>query len=100
AGTPQYMTPEQARGEAVDHRADLFSLGSVLYALCTGQPPFRATGNMATLKSVCDDTPRPIREINPDVPDWLAAVIERLHAKDPAGRFRTAREVAEVLAGY
>ena len=100
SGTPQYMAPEQARGEAVDHRADLFSLGSVLYALGTGCPPFRVSGNMATLKSVCDDTPRPIREINPDVPDWLTAVIEKLHAKDPAHRFQSAREVADLLAGY
>src|SRR5262249_54877775 len=62
AGTPQYMAPEQARGEAVDQRADLFSLGSVLYAMCTGRPPFRASSWMAVLKRVCDDTPRPVRE--------------------------------------
>ena len=68
AGTPQYMAPEQARGEALDHRADLFSLGSVLYAMCTGRPPFRAENTLAVLKRVCEDTPRPIREINPEVP--------------------------------
>src|SRR5262249_45006017 len=59
-GTPEYMAPEQARGEAVDHRADLFSLGSVLYAMCTGRSPFRADGTMATLKRVCEDEPEPI----------------------------------------
>jgi serine/threonine protein kinase len=100
AGTPLYMSPEQARGEAVDHRSDLFSLGSVLYTLCAGRPPFRAAGTMAVLKRVCEDVPRPIREVNPDLPEWLAAVIERLHAKDPARRFQSAAEVAEVLAGH
>ena len=97
AGTPQYMAPEQARGEALDHRADLFSLGTVLYALCTGRPPFRAENTLAVLKRVCEDTPRPIREINPDVPVWLVEIIAKLHAKDPAERFQSAREVAEVL---
>jgi WD40 repeat protein len=97
AGTPQYMAPEQARGEPVDVRADLFSLGSVLYAMCTGRPPFQAPGTMAVLKRVCEDTPRPVREINADVPEWLADVITRLHAKDPAGRFQSAAEVAQVL---
>ena len=100
AGTPQYMAPEQARGEPVDPRADLFSLGSVLYAACTGRPPFRAETTMGVLKRVCDDTPRPIREVNPDVPDWLAAVIDRLLAKDPADRFATAEEVAELLEPF
>ncbi|HEY2159426.1 MAG TPA: protein kinase [Isosphaeraceae bacterium] len=97
AGTPQYMSPEQAGGEPVDHRADLFSLGSVLYALCTGRPPFRAESTMAVLRRVSDDTPRPIRELNPDIPDWLEAIITRLHAKDPTQRFQTAAEVAHLL---
>jgi WD40 repeat protein len=100
AGTPQYMAPEQARGEPVDHRADLFSLGSVLYAMCTGRPPFRAGTTMAVLKRVCEDTPRPVREVNPDVPDWLCAIIDKLHAKDPADRFQSAGEVADLLSQH
>jgi serine/threonine protein kinase/tetratricopeptide (TPR) repeat protein len=99
-GTPQYMSPEQAHGEAVDHRSDLFSLGSVLYAMCTGRPPFRASGSMAVLKRVCEDTPRPIREVNPDIPDWLVAIIAKLHAKEPADRFQSAKEVAELLSQH
>ena len=97
AGTPQYMSPEQANGEAVDHRADLFSLGSVLYALCSGRPPFRASTVMGVLKRVSEDDPRPIREVNPEVPDWLEAIVERLHAKDPEDRFQSATELAERL---
>ncbi len=97
AGTPQYMSPEQARGEPVDARADLFSLGSVLYALCTGRPPFRAETTMGVLRRVCDDAPRPIRELNPEVPDWLAAIVTKLQAKDPADRFATAADVAALF---
>src|SRR5262249_21895726 len=97
AGTPQYMSPEQAEGKAIDQRTDLFSLGSVLYAMCTGRAPFRASGTMAVLKRVCEETPTPIRETNPDVPDWLVAIIDKLHAKDPASRYQTAEEVAELL---
>jgi hypothetical protein len=97
SGTPHYMAPEQARGESVDHRADLFSLGSTLYALCTGHPPFRAESAVAVLRRVSDDEPRSIRELNPDVPEWLAAIISRLQAKDPARRFQTAAEVAALL---
>jgi serine/threonine protein kinase len=97
AGTPQYMAPEQASGRAVDHRADLFSLGSTLYAMCTGRAPFRADSAMAVLRRVCDEEPRPIREINPDIPDWLLVIIAKLHAKEPCERFQTAAEVAELL---
>ncbi|HKB39610.1 MAG TPA: serine/threonine-protein kinase, partial [Gemmataceae bacterium] len=96
-GTPDYMSPEQANGYPVDHRSDLFSLGSVLYALCTGQPPFRAGSMLLVMKRVSEDTPRPPREINADVPVWLESLIARLHAKDPADRFQTAAEVAELL---
>jgi serine/threonine protein kinase len=100
AGTPLYMSPEQAAGEPFDHRSDLFSLGSVLYTLCTGRPPFRADSAHAVLRRVIDDTPRPIQEVNQDIPGWLCDVIARLHAKNPADRFQSAREVAEVLGHH
>jgi serine/threonine protein kinase len=98
AGTPMYMSPEQAAGEHIDHRADLFSLGSVLYVMVSGRPPFRASTTMGVLKRVAEDTPRPIREIIPEVPEWLCAIIAKLHAKKPEERFQTAKEVADVLA--
>src|SRR5207249_6152240 len=63
AGTPMYMAPEQACGDSFDHRADLFSLGSVLYVMASGRPPFRASSSMAVLKRVVEETPRPIRDI-------------------------------------
>jgi WD40 repeat protein len=97
AGTPQYMAPEQARGEPVDARADLFSLGAVLYAMAAGRPPFRADSAMAVLKRVCDDRQRPIRQVNAEVPEWLEALIDRLLAKAPADRFSSASEVADLL---
>jgi serine/threonine protein kinase/tetratricopeptide (TPR) repeat protein len=97
AGTPQYMSPEQAEAKPVDARSDLFNLGSVLYAMCTGRSPFRAETTMASLKRVCEDTPRPIREINPDVPEWLCAITDRLLEKDPDDRFQSAEEVCDLL---
>ncbi|HEV3415388.1 MAG TPA: protein kinase, partial [Pirellulales bacterium] len=97
AGTPQYMAPEQARGDAVDYRTDLFSLGSVLYALCTGHSPFRAETTMGVLHRICKESPRPIQEANPEIPLWLSAIVARLHAKNPAKRYASATEVAEVL---
>src|SRR5262249_43774192 len=93
-GTPMYMAPEQALCEPLDHRADLFSLGSVLYALCTGHEPFAGGSPMAVLRQVCEATPRPIRELNPAIPPWLAATVERLHAKRPADRFASAPALA------
>ncbi len=100
AGTPEYMAPEQARGEAVDHRADLFSLGGVLYACCTGEPPFRGGSAVAVLRQVSDGAPPPIRARNTDVPAWLETLIARLMAKAPAERFQSAAEVAALLEGY
>jgi serine/threonine-protein kinase len=98
-GTPQYMAPEQARGEAVDHRSDLFSLGSTLYAMCTGRPPFGADTPLAVVRRVCEAAPPPLRSLRPDVPPWLETLIERLLARNPAARFGGTAEVAEILAG-
>ena len=97
AGTPHYMAPEQARCEPIDPRVDLFGLGGVMYAMCTGHPPFRAETAMAVLRRVCEDTPRSIRADHPEVPAWLEAIIAKLLAKDPAARFQTAAEVADLL---
>jgi WD40 repeat protein len=91
------MSPEQARGETVDHRSDLFSLGCVFYAMSTGRSPFRAATAIDAIRRVCDDTPRPIREINPEIPDWLVEIIDRLLAKDRERRFQSASEVANLL---
>ncbi len=99
-GTPQYMAPEQARGESVDHRADLFSLGGVMYAMCTGYAPFRASSSMAVLKKVCDDRPRPIRDLNPEIPEWLVAIVDKLMAKDANNRFQSASELAKLLGEH
>ncbi len=100
AGTPEYMAPEQARGEPIDHRADLFSLGSVLYALCAGYSPFRGATALAVIRRVNDETPTPLRSLNPEVPAWLETLIRRLLAKHPDNRFQNAAEVADLLAGY
>src|SRR5262245_17092289 len=97
AGTPLYMAPEQAKGDTLDSRTDLFSLGSVLYAMTSGRPPFRASTPLAVLKRVAEDMPRPIREVVPEVPQWLCDLIARLQAKDPAERFQSAAEVAELF---
>lgn len=97
AGTPQFMSPEQARGETVDHRSDLFSLGAVLYTACTGRAPFRAETTFGILRKITDSTPTPIRELNPDIPKWMCQIVERLMAKHPDDRFESAREVADLL---
>ena len=81
-GTPEYMSPEQARGEAVDHRSDLFSLGSVIYAMCADRPPFQASSTVAVLRQVSDDSPVPVHSVNPDVPAWLAEFVEQLDAEE------------------
>ncbi|MFK8111520.1 MAG: protein kinase [Rubripirellula sp.] len=97
AGTPAYMSPEQARGDSVDARSDLFSLGSLLYTLCTGHAPFRAETTFGVLRRVSDEKPRSVREINPETPDWLCQIVCRLHEKSPSNRFESAAEVADLF---
>lgn len=97
AGTPQYMSPEQARGDAVDTSSDLFSLGSVLYAMCTGRAPFRADTTYGILRRVIDETPCDILPLNPEIPSWLAGYVQQLMSKSSTERSATADEVADTL---
>jgi hypothetical protein len=92
-GTPAYMSPEQVRGRPLDPRTDLFSLGCVLFALCTGRPPFVADNLMAQAAALAADHPPPVRDLNPAVPAGLSDLIADLLAKDPAARPASAAEV-------
>jgi serine/threonine protein kinase len=97
AGTPHYMSPEQANGEQVDHRSDLFSLGSVLYFVATGHPPFRADRAMGVLHRICHHPHRPVWQINPQLPDSLCCLIDQLLEKRPNKRPASAAEVKDRL---
>jgi serine/threonine protein kinase len=97
AGTPQYMSPEQAQGQVVDRRSDLFSLGSLMYAMLTGVAPFQGDSAVAILRRVCDERPTPVARLRPDVPEAVCNTIERLMAKRSEKRFQTADEVEHVL---
>jgi serine/threonine protein kinase len=99
AGTPHYMSPEQASGQDVDQRTDLFSLGSVIYFMCTGRPPYRSDSPMAVLNRICHEPHRPLDAVNSDVPIELADLVDRLLAKNPQDRFATAADVESRLAG-
>lgn len=96
-GTPHYMSPEQVRGEELDGRSDLFSLGCVLYALCTGHPPYRADSGYAVMRRITDEQPRSIREQNALIPEWLDRVVMKLLEKDRESRFQSAEELAQIL---
>jgi eukaryotic-like serine/threonine-protein kinase len=96
-GTPGYMSPEQARGIPLDERTDLFSLGVVLYLLCTGQEPFAGSNPTAVLTALAVDRQKPASELNPKVPAALSDLIDRLLEKKPEDRPQTAREVAKAL---
>jgi serine/threonine-protein kinase len=87
-GTPEFMSPEQATsgpgGRVVDARSDLFSLGVVLHAMCSGASPFRGETLLLTLERVRRDQADTLSRLDPDLPDWFCAVVARLLRKDPA----------------
>ena len=97
AGTPAFMSPEQAAGEDVDSRSDLFSLGALLYTAASGRLPFSGDSPYVVLNRIRTDPPKPLADLDPTLPVWLRAVIHRLLEKDPARRIQTATEVAELL---
>jgi serine/threonine-protein kinase len=99
-GTAEYLAPEQALGQRVDGRADLYALGCVLFALLAGRPPFSAGSSVATAMQHTSDPAPDVRELRPDTPAWLAALVDSLLAKDPADRPAGAAAVVEALTSH
>lgn len=97
-GTPEYMSPEQAQGMALDGRSDLYSLGSVMYFLLTGREAFHRENPVKTLLAVVNEEPRPVAEVNPQAPPDLAAVVERCLSKSLDQRYRKAADLELALA--
>ncbi len=99
-GTPSYMAPEQARGERVDHRADIYAVGAILYCALTGQRPFDKGDPTATLTAVLtSDPPRP-RSLEPSIPEPLEMIIQKAMAKIPQDRYESMTELDAELSAY
>lgn len=97
AGTPQYMSPEQARGQTLDHRSDLYSLGAVLYALATGRPPVSGTSTMEILHNIGKRKQKPVSEVNELYPEWFDRLVLRLMQPQVEKRIATAEDAASIL---
>ncbi|MEQ1824409.1 MAG: protein kinase [Pirellula sp.] len=97
AGTPQYMSPEQAEAKPLDARSDLFSLGSVLYTMATGRPPFRGDGSFDILRRITQETASRMQDFEPTIPNWFQLLVNRLHAKHPEDRPASASELTNLL---
>lgn len=92
-GTAQYLSPEQARGERVDARSDIYSTGCVLYELLTGQPPFTGDSPVAIAYQHVREDPIPPSRIDPEIPKWADAIVLKAMSKDPAHRYQSATEM-------
>jgi serine/threonine protein kinase len=97
SGTPEYMSPEQAMGLPVNFQSDLFSLGSVLYAMLSGRSAFRAPTAIGVLRRLTEDQPRCLSSIDPHLPPWLISLVAWLHEKQQEKRPSTSMQVAETL---
>jgi len=99
-GTPSYMAPEQAKGFRVDHRADIYAAGAILYRAVTGQLPFDRPDATATLAAVLTEEPAPPRSLAPELPQHLELIIQRAMAREPDERYQSMEELEAALAPY
>ncbi len=99
-GTPAYMPPEQARGEAVDERADVYAVGAILYNCLSGQPPYRGHTSDMVITALLNGPPRALREVRPELPPDLSSIVDKAMASEPDDRYRTADDLAADLRRY
>ena len=97
-GTPQYMSPEQAKGERLDGRSDLFSAGIVMYQMLTGQRPFRGDSLVSLAMQITNAEPKPIEQLRPEVPAAVRRIVARCLAKSPERRYGSGKELADALS--
>ncbi len=93
-GTPDYISPEQVKGQRGDQRSDIYALGAMLYEMLTGQPPFTGSNPLAVMNERLLNAPRPARELNPEIPPALEEILFRALERDPRHRYATANEMA------
>ncbi len=96
-GTIAYMSPEQAQGNRVDVRTDLWSLGVLIYEMLVSKQPFQGEHELLVLQSIVRDEPIPLRELREQIPDAVVVIVERLLKKDPRERFQSAGELLSAL---
>ncbi len=99
-GTPNYMSPEQAMGQRVDFRSDIYGLGAVLYACVTGRAPFEGPTSLQILNQLRERPPHCILNLKPETPHWLVDIIEKLMAREPDSRYQNAGEIIEALSHH
>ena len=99
-GTPAYMPPEQARGEPVDERADVYALGAMLYHLLAGRPPFSGRDPTQVLRAVLSGSPQPLEALEPETPPDLVAIVRKAMSAEASERYPTAKELAEDLRRF
>jgi serine/threonine-protein kinase len=99
-GKVKYMSPEQAMGRRLDHRSDLFSLGTVMYEMLALEAPFQAATEVELIFAVRDAVKRDVREINGNVPNELAAILDKLMSRSRSQRFQSAKELSLALRGF
>ncbi len=99
-GTPQYFSPEQAAGEPPTPASDVYAIGVIMFEMLTGQLPFTAESPTALALKHIQETPPKVGDLNPEVPEQLELIVDKVLAKEPAGRYRTAGQLGRVLTSY
>jgi serine/threonine protein kinase len=96
-GSPQYMSPEQVSSRTIDHRSDIFSVGTLMYRMLSGKMPFTGNNTHAITYKIVNEDPQKLSSLNPTIPDMLNAIVSKCLSKNPDERYQSASELADAL---